>query len=65
LLEEVDALNRITLACHGVKHSKLPKPLVVPRPGEKEREQARRKANPKAWVHALMGAKADNVTVVG
>ena len=33
-LEEVNHLGRIALAVGGVKKSKLPDPLIVPRPGD-------------------------------
>lgn len=33
-LEEVAALTRITMAAAGVRKSKLPEPLLIPRPGD-------------------------------
>ena len=53
-LEEVDRLSRITLAVNGVKRSKLPKPLTIPRPGEHIPTPPPKPSQ--GWVGALMDA---------
>lgn len=56
-LEEVDRLSRITLAVGGVKRSKLPKPLVIPRPGERLPTPPPKPSQ--GWIGALMDVADD------
>lgn len=57
-LEELDRLSRISLAVAGVKRSKLPKPLVIPRPGQMPPPEP-----PKAgWLGQLINADAEAET---
>lgn len=60
-LEEVHQLGRIQMAAAGVKKSKLPKPLVVPRPGDKPPDPK----PSKSWLAALIDQDEVQVVRVG
>lgn len=61
LVEETNILVRLGLLRGGIKASKLPEPLHIPRPGEKP------KAPPpsKGWMRALIEGADIEVTSVG
>jgi len=63
-LEEIHHQGRIYLSAHGVKRSKLPKPLIIPRPGDTKPkvEPAQIK---RSWVRDLIDAADIEVVTVG
>jgi hypothetical protein len=65
-LEEIDHLSRITLRAHGVKARDLPKPLHIPRPGEKAKAEAAAPKPALGWLATLVGTGSGvEVSTVG